>query len=195
MPHPPKLPTILMNCPRVKSRSSIETKGSSRSALIAACGRRWQKPRELPLAYPIMSRPCCVHAARHRPDRGSRMEPNGSSYVLGNHEVRLAEDGVGKRDVEPEGLPINLACELTCHAVPQTFIGHPLVRDLWVFGVRRHYEPHEVPELECGSSFEARVQRRGRSDDAKIDVLRGPGPLDPILDDQSALQHHGIAKH
>ncbi len=43
IPHPPNVPTIVMNSPSVKSRPSMETKGSSTLGGIAASERIWQR--------------------------------------------------------------------------------------------------------------------------------------------------------
>src|SRR5882672_10419973 len=96
-------------------------------------------------------------------ERGRR-DPGEPEDIVSNDDIGLAEDGVGERDVEPEGLTVGLARQRAGHAVSLTFVNHSFVRDLGMLGVGRDREHHELAEIQAGRALKPFENPGGRTE-------------------------------
>ena len=81
-----------------------------------------------------------VHAQGRRRDARKRQR------VLGDHHLRLAEDGVAERNVDAERASVDLAREAALGTESNAVVLHPVVLNLGVPGVRLDGEDHEVAQ-------------------------------------------------
>jgi hypothetical protein len=63
-----------------------------------------------------------------------------------------------------------------------------------MLGVGLHLEGHEVAQVEAPGLLEAVEDPGGRTDDAKIDVPRGPGAFEAEFEREPALERRGVAE-
>ena len=96
--------------------------------------------------------------------------PAKGQHVLRDHDLGVAEDRIAERDIDTEGLPIELAREPT--AKPEAVVLHPVVLDLRVVVVRPDLERHEVAEVLATGLLQLRKQILRRAHHAEVDVLR-----------------------
>ena len=107
-----------------------------------------------------------VEPQRRRGDAGER------EHVLRDHDLGLSEDRVTERDVDAEGLPVELARELALRSEPKPVVLHPVVLDLRVVVVRPDLERHEVAEVLATGLLQLREHVVRRTHHAEVDVLR-----------------------
>ena len=129
-----------------------------------------------------------VHAQGRRRDARKRQR------VLGDHHLRLAEDGVAERNVDAERASVDLAREAALGTESNAVVLHPVVLNLGVPGVRLDGEDHEVAQVALRGCIEPGEDVVRQAHHAEVDVRRGSCPLDPKLDGEATLECHGVAE-
>jgi hypothetical protein len=107
-----------------------------------------------------------------------RCDAGEGEDVVGHRDVGLPEHRIAERNVDPKGLPVDLACELALGSEAEPVVLDPVVLNLGVVDVRSDFEGHEIAELEAPRLLKLCEHVVGGAHHAEVDVLGGTCPLE-----------------
>ena len=113
--------------------------------------------------------------------------------ILSDCHVKLSDEGIPESDVHTEWPTIERTGEFAFGSKPEAVILHPFVPDIGMARIKPDLKAHGVAEVETPGCLKLVEDAVGRSRHSKVDVLGRARSRQPQLENEPALEDHGVA--